>query len=488
MHRFLVPLLALLALSAGALPAQEASSFSSVLSELEKIRTEPGMRTAAIGFCMVAVDAADDSEAVGYCMDTSLIPASTMKAITTATANELLGADFRFETKLQHTGTIRDDGTLLGDLIVRGGGDPTLGSSGIADTFAKWRNVLAEAGIRRIEGAIVGDGSVFGTKRVPDTWQWNDMGNYYGAGACGLTFHENQFFCTFRTIREGLKATLVGTDPRLPDIHFFNEMRVGPPGSGDKGRIYGAPYGNVFYLRGSLPANGGTYTIKGALPDPARFCARAFTKDLAAHDIPVSDPPTTARLLHAAGKTLGKRTDLHVQRSGPLGPLLKRTNHKSHNLRAECIHRMIGLAVRSDGSTESASKAVRTHWADRGIDMTGFFMDDGCGLSRSNAVTARQMALILRHAANAEGFEAFYDSLPVAGRSGTLRSLGRGSAAEGRVHAKSGTLDRIKNYAGYVNARSGRRYAFALFINNYSGNVWDVKSRIVRAWNRIVAE
>jgi D-alanyl-D-alanine carboxypeptidase/D-alanyl-D-alanine-endopeptidase (penicillin-binding protein 4) len=119
--------------------------------------------------------------------------------------------------------------------------------------------------------------------------------------------------------------------------------------------------------------------------------------------------------------------------------------------------------------------------------MTGFFMDDGCGLARANTVTPRQMALILYHAAKGDSFDTFYSTLPVAGRSGTLRSIGGGSASEGRIVAKSGTIDRVRNYAGYVNTRSGKRYAFALFVNNYSGDLGTVKSQIVRVWNRMVA-
>ena len=176
------------------------------------------------------------------------------------------------------------------------------------------------------------------------------------------------------------------------------------------------------------------------------------------------------------------------QTSDSYGSIMRVTNQKSDNLKAECIHRMIGLERRKSGTTLAAAKATTDYWSAKGIDMTGFFMGDGCGLSRSNTVTPRQMTLILYHAAKfekAEEFEKFYDSLPISGRTGTLRSIGGGSAAEGRVHAKSGTLDRIKCYSGYINARSGKRYAFTIFVNNYSGSLSGVKSRIVRVWSKM---
>tara|TARA_R110002096_G_scaffold200639_13_gene384746 strand:+ start:528 stop:1985 length:1458 start_codon:yes stop_codon:yes gene_type:complete len=468
--------------------SQAQSSFETAIREVRQIQTEAGMKTASIGFCVIPLNAASENDARGFQADTGLIPASTMKAVTTATAIDILGPEFRFKTMLQYIGTIDADGVLKGDVIVKGGGDPTLGSSQIVNTFAKWQAALAEAGIRKIDGRVIGDASIFGTKLLPDTWQWNDMGNYYGAGASGLTFHQNQFFCTFRTSSVGSEATLIGTDPRLPGIEFFNEMRVGSAGSGDNGYIYGVPYGKVFYLRGTVPAGNSSFTIKGSLPDPAFFCARAFTKHLNQREFEVTGEPSTIRLLEAAGTQVSQtRETILVQQSDSLASIMVLTNHKSVNLRAECIHRMNGVEGRGNGTLDDAAKATEQHWAGKGIDMDGFFMADGCGLSRSNTVTARQMALILYHAAKSENFQPFYDSLPVAGRSGTLRSIGQGSLAEGRIQAKSGTLDRIKNYAGYVNAQSGQRYAFALYINNYTCELWDVKAKIVRVWNKLVA-
>lgn len=456
-----------------------------VISELEKIQNESATKTASIGFCMVPLDG-DPSDATGYHIDTGLIPASTMKAITTATAVAVLGPEYKFKTELQLAGVLGEDGTLTGDVVVRGGGDPTLAESGISNTFAKWKAALTEKGVKKIEGSVVGDQSIFDTRRVADSWQWNDFGNYYGAGACGLTFHQNQFFCRFDPGSVGAEAKFIGTDPKLPGVEFINEMKTGTSSSGDQGYIYGAPYGKIFYLRGSVPA-GGTFTIKGALPDPAFFCARAFTKYLDDNGIEVTGEPTTDRLMKIAGESLSAREVVHEIESSSLEDILVLTNHKSNNLRAECIHRMIGVEKENDGSIDAACDAVTGYWESKGIDMTGSYVADGSGLSRSNIVTPRQMALILYHAAKDENFEAFRKSLPVAGQSGTLRSIGRGSAADGRIRAKSGTIGRVKCYSGYADARSGKKYAFAIFINNYSGSSTTVKSQIVRVWSKMMS-
>jgi D-alanyl-D-alanine carboxypeptidase/D-alanyl-D-alanine-endopeptidase (penicillin-binding protein 4) len=473
----LPPLLLLLAAAADT----RAATVEEVIAKVESVAGESDLRTALVGFCLVELGA-DPKTAVGFRMDDGLVPASTMKAITTATANELLGPEYRFVTELQTTGPLDEDGTLRGELVVRGGGDPTLAASALDATYAKWKAALLEAGIKRVEGPVVGDASVFGTALTPDTWQWNDLGNYYGAGACGLTIHQNLFYATFRTPSTGARAPLAGTNPKLPGHEFYNEMRVGAAGSGDNGYIYGDPYGSLLTFRGTVPAGSGSFTIKGALPDPALFCARTFTDYLNGNGLPVSGEPTTDRILAMEGKEIGARKTIHEQSSPPLSSLILTTNHKSDNLMAECIHRAVGLEAKGAGTTSAAAEAVRSHWAARGIDMTGFYMGDGCGLSRANTVTPRQIALILHAADGHERFETFRASLPVAGRSGTLKSIGGGTAAEGRIRAKSGTMDRIRNYAGYLEARSGKRYAFALFVTNYPGDLAGVKAKIVRVW------
>ncbi len=462
-----------------------AGTVEEVVAEFSRIASQPVFRTTLTGFCLIELKANLDT-ATGYQMDTPLVPASTMKVITTAAANEILGPNFRFETELQTTGSLDDAGVLQGDVILRGGGDPTLGADGTDEIFLRWETALREKGVKKITGSVVGDASIFGSPLIPDSWQWGDLGNYYGAGACGLSVLRNSFRAVFSTPAAGRQAPLLRTEPELPRIQIFNEVRVGAAGSGDQGYIYSDPYGSVITLRGTVPAGAATFSIKGSLPDPARFCAERFAEYLVRKGIPVSGGGTTERLLTAEGREIGARMTLDSLPSEPLSTILVTTNLRSDNLKAESIQRMIGVKLKGKGDPATSAQAVTDYWTGRGVDMVGSVLSDGCGLSRANAITPRQMASILRIAADHEHFSTFYDSLPIAGRSGTLRSIGGGTAAEGRIHAKSGTMGRVRNYVGYVNARSGRKFAFALFFTNYTVDSITVKSKIVSVWNAMV--
>ncbi|MEM1059984.1 MAG: D-alanyl-D-alanine carboxypeptidase/D-alanyl-D-alanine-endopeptidase [Verrucomicrobiota bacterium] len=440
---------------------------SAVEAEAERLKAKSAWKSATVGVCLVRVS--DGQVVASYNADASLVPASTMKAVTTASGLELLGPDFRFETKLALAGTVDENGTLDGDVVIVGGGDPTLGEGDLYGPVSQWRAALEKAGIKKVTGRIVADQSAWETALIPRSWVWEDIGNYYASGACALNYHANEYRLNFAPGRTGAIARFTSTSPRVEGVTFFNEMRTGAPGSGDQGYVFGAPYSDVRYLRGTVPGGRSSFSIRGSLPDPPLFLAGFFKKYLEGKGIAVEGEATTSRLLAADGEKVPTGEVLDTRRSSTLGALIRKTNHDSVNIRAEAILKAIGKEVKQDGSTKAGAAAVTAHWKAQGVALAGFDMADGSGLSRVNLLSARQLAGLMRAMAQSEHFDAFYQSLPVAGRSGTLRSIGGGTAAEGRVVGKSGTINRIKCYTGYVNGRSGTRYAFAILVNNYAG-------------------
>lgn len=447
-----------------------------VKAQADKISQSTDLKHAQWGF--VLMDATTGAVLQDVNGAATLVPASTLKTVTSGAALGILGEDYTFKTNLEHDGTITD-GVLKGNVYIRGGGDPTLGSSryswgtDMKGVLGIWVEQLRKKGIRSIEGQVIGDAEVFEEGMLPATWNWGDIGNYYGAGACGLSFIENSYEVFFKSNgKVGGPAEFLRTEPEIPGIQFINEMKTGAAGSGDNGYIYGAPFTDLRYLRGTIPAGGTEFSIKGSIPDPALFAAQCLKHALDSAGIAVAGKAETVRRLRLEGKYAAPaRTVIHVHQSPALKDILYWLNKKSINLYAEHLLKAVGFAKYRDGSVESGAKAIADYWAAKGVDIGGMHLHDGSGLSRYNGVTPMQLTKMLQVNAQQQYFDAFYNSLPIAGLSsdpGTMRSMCTNTAAANNVRAKSGFISRVRCYTGYVSTKSGRRLCFAMMANNYT--------------------
>lgn len=449
---------------------------------IERLAKDPAMRSASWG--VAVVDVRTGQLLASHDPHRSLTTASTMKAITTATALEVLGPDFRFETVLAYDGEIKDS-VLNGNLYLIGDGDPTLGSDRLGEAYslesvlAAWVAAIKQAGISRVAGAVVGDASLFSTQMTPAKWPWEDMGNYYGAGSAGLNIHENYYRLDFRSKRPGTRTDVLRTVPAMDNLTFVNEVLAGPSGSGDNAYIYGAPYTPLRYLRGTIPPNRSSFSIKGSVSDPPLTAATWLREELLNCGISVYGEPITQRQLWATGEIpMMERTALHTLRSAPLSEIVEATNMRSINLYAEALAKRLAVKLDREGSTVDAVEAIEAHWRKRGVDLRGITLRDGSGLSPGNGVSALQMAHILAKAAQGSGKEALYASLPVAGRSGTLSGMLKGTAAEGILRAKSGFISGVRAYTGYVDIKEGQRVAFAMIANHYNCSAGAMRSKL----------
>lgn len=407
----------------------------------------------------------------GYNSKTCLPPASTMKLFSTATSLTLLGKDYRPKTVLYYQGDVKDS-TLYGKIIIKGFGDPTLGSmyfsNSLDSTFSTWRKALQAKGIARLNGEIMVDGSQFGYHGNPDGWSWGDMGNYYGAGPSGVCMYDNMLNYFFRTSAAGTPTSLIRTEPAYYELEFFNQVIAGNVNN-DNSYIFGAPFSNVRFGTGTLPANQREFKVKGSLPDPELALGRAFRDFLVAYNFGVEGEIETARQILWGGKlVIYDWGAIQVIETAPhtLLEIATLTNHKSINLFAEQLVCLTGLELKHEGTTEAGLDVMENYWKSK-IDWNGIRITDGSGLSRSNAVSASQFCDLLGFMYQSQ-FENFKSTLPIAGKSGTMAGLCKGTSADGRVYAKSGTMNRIKSYAGYVQGKSGNWYSFAVILNNYN--------------------
>ncbi|MCA1756123.1 MAG: D-alanyl-D-alanine carboxypeptidase/D-alanyl-D-alanine-endopeptidase [Bacteroidales bacterium] len=454
-----------------------------ISTPLELFTADSSFRHASLSVCFRDLATGDITEE--YFSDMSVGSASVMKLLTTAVALETLGPSFRFKTTVSYTGTIDAAGTLYGDIIITGGGDPALGSdhfsSHYGDFISEWCRQIKAAGIRRINGNITGDGSLFGFSPAPGGWSWSDLGNYYGAGAHALSVYDNMFRIHLRSGETGTAPVITATEPEIPGFRVTSHLTA--MGTSDRGYVYSIPYSESAYILGTIPPNRDDFVLKASLPDPPLLAAINLFNALKESGTEITGRPVTLRESERNGGSTApeKRNLIYTTLSPTLIELITITNRESINLYAENILRGIELADGIPGTAVVADSAIQMVYRfleENGIESSGLFMDDGSGLSRYNAITASVITDFLCHIKSRGRYgELFYSSLPAAGRDGTLRPYFRDPVFAGRMVAKSGTSTRIRNYAGYIKTFSGKEYAFAVLVNNYEGTVADVSEK-----------
>lgn len=403
----------------------------------------------------------------------SLTPASTIKAITSGTALDILGEDFRFETHLQYSGEIDENGVLQGDVYIKGGGDPSLGfmrhdiSTKLETQLVHWVKAIQNQGIKSINGNIIGDATIFETATVSPKWIWEDLGNYYGAGASGLNIHENKYNLIFKSgAKEGDPTEIIKTIPKLEGVKFINEVTTGAPKSGDQAYIYCAPFADLIFVRGTVPPGQTEFYIKGSVPDPAKYASYSLKRKLVDRGVPVSGEETTMRLLNGNADKNATRKTIHTTYSPNLERMVYWGNKKSINLYMEALLKMIGRKKYGHGSTHNGIKAIKAYWRHKGVNINGFFMEDGSGLSPMNSITTQQFTEILSGLYKTDAFPHLLQSMSTLGGATNLK-------------AKSGYITRVRGYVGYSENSCGDPLAFAILVNNFEGSRTNVKYKMI---------
>ncbi len=460
---------------------------SSIQSAANQFANDPVLKHGSVSFVVIDLETGKPIAAINS--DLTLPTASTAKLFSTATALDILGPDYRPSTKIYHDGFIDSTGTLYGNVWVKGGGDPALGSKYFTNETTKrdflksWVNTLKVAGIKRIEGSIIADASDFGYSGAPDGWNWVDMGNYYGAGPSGLSLFDNLLEFHFTTGAAGAKTRITKIQPEVPDLEVHNYVLSSTKG-GDNAFIYGAPYSMDRFVTGTLPMNQSDFVIKGSMPDPEYQMAYELKKELVASSVDVMGDSKAARQFESHVPDKLGLTLITLYGGEKLIDVITETNMRSVNLFAEHMLNLIAYEKTGFGSTDAGLKTLDTYWKSK-INTDGLHVNDGSGLSRTNAISANHYAQLLSYMHKSKYAAEFKKSLPIAGVSGTLKSVCKDQAAQNRMYAKSGTMNRIKSYAGYIDGKSGKKYAFALIANNYSCSSTALKQKMEAVFNAI---
>ncbi len=454
-------------------PASKAQSIDSLgLGKLSdavvELQNSELMRNGTMSFCLKSTR--DGRTVVGLNHQHSIPSASILKLITTATVLSALGGDYTYKTYLEYDGQIVRD-TLQGNLYLRGTGDPSLGSDrfkgypGSAELLTRWTNTIRRAGIKYVQGQVVADPTFFDEKGLADTWVWGDLGNYYGAGIRGLNFNENLYRISFRAGRDfGDPTEVLGIVPALPYLQITNLVTTGEAGSGDQVYIYTSPLGNVVRLTGTVPRGTSSFTVKGAVPNPAYAAAFLLTASLKVGAIGVAGTPD---VLPISGAVTAPRTVLDQYNSPTLRDLSQQANWWSINLYADAFLKTAGQRLGGKAAFDEAVKSETAYWRAKGADMRGFYVKDGSGLSPTGSLTTQNLTDVLNASAQDKTFTDFYNSIAVLGETGTIRNIGKRTKAAGNVRAKSGSIEGTRAYAGYVVTKAGERLSFAMIAHKY---------------------
>ena len=396
-----------------------------------------------------------------------LAPASCQKVITSAAAFDLLGKNYTYKTDIGYSGNI-EGSSLQGNFYVKASGDPTLGSWRWENTkmdTVKQKIVAAmkAKNLKTMSGYFIIDDSSWSTQATPGGWTWDDMGNYYGAGARGFNWHENQYDLLLKPGKNvGDPVDILGTEPAM-GAYMVNELKTGKAGSGDNSVIYLPEDGMIGHVRGTVPAAVNSFRISGSIPNASSMFISTMEMFFISNDIRLND------------KSRSISVSLEPKRKMPadakilltlVSPTLDSINYwflqKSVNLFGEALVKTIAYEKTGFGSTDTGVNIIKDFWKERGIERSALHIIDGSGLSPANRVTSNALVTVMQYARNQNWFASFYNALP----------------SQNNIKMKSGYIGGVRSYTGYIKSGSGNEYTFAFIINNYDGDPGPVREKM----------
>lgn len=417
-------------------------------------------------------------------------PASNMKLYTIAAALDRLSPDFRFTTSVQAPAKPDTDGTIRGDLTIYGRGDPSIAArfnngdyyKGIDDLATR----IAAAGVKRVEGDLVGDESYFTGPQFGSGWEWEDLTWYFGAEVSPLTVNDNALDLFIKPGQVGSSA-LVTTGPIDPLLITVNRAVTVAKGTRRNLTIYRGLGENILEISGTIPVDDKGYTGGIAISHPALLFIQMLRAALAQHGVTVTgklrttdgrpERTTIPRPANAAVQTSGPRVEITNMQSPPMSVVAAQTLKPSQNLYAELVLRTLGkssAAAAPDANSDSERtsedaglEVVKAFLKEAGLSPDTLVLSDGSGLSRNDMITAEGTVQLLTYMSRQKYATVWRDALPIAGVDGTLRNRMKGTPAENNLRAKTGSLSSASSLSGYVTSASGENLVFSIMVNNY---------------------
>lgn len=428
----------------------------------------------------------------------AFMPASNMKLYSTSAALDTFGPGFKIKTSIYATKPARA-GTLRGDLIFYGRGDPNLSARFDKDDPARYNDhvpadtitaiesladQIKASGVRIITGNLIGDDSFFAGDLIGPGWEWDDLEFYYGAEVSALTVNDNCLSFTITPAKKLGEKPVIATQPQTAYIKVINNAKTVE--SGPLRIRFNRPLdSNTVEFYGSIPQTTAKHQVNVAIHDPARYAATLLKEALARRKIRVLGKITRIDAQARVAKPFdeSKLTEIASVESQPISELIKVVNKESQNLHAELMLRLLGA---SDGQHElddfghpkstiaRGNEARRQFLQKAGVDVVPLSLRDGSGLARQDLVTPRSTVRLLEFMLAHPHINVFRESLPIAGVDGTLERRMRDTVAANNLRGKTGTLSYVNALSGYITTKHGQVVVFSMMGNNYTGPGRDV--------------
>ncbi|HYE66749.1 MAG TPA: D-alanyl-D-alanine carboxypeptidase/D-alanyl-D-alanine-endopeptidase, partial [Pyrinomonadaceae bacterium] len=461
--------------SASAAVASAPKSVAALQARIAGLMQQPQLAPAMLAVKVVSLDTGRTLYEENA--NKLLRPASNMKIYTVAAALDRLSPDYRFKTSAYASAPPDAAGTLRGDLIIYGRGDPSIAArfnngdyyKGIDDFAAR----IAASGIKRVEGDLIGDETYFNGPALGSGWEWDDLQWWYGAEVSALSVNDNSVDLFVKPGAAVGTPCTVTTGPITPLVSITNRTTTAPRGTKRELAVYRGLGENLIEVSGSLPLDDAGYTGSVAVSRPALLFIYMLRSSLAQRGVTITGRSRTLDVRARAGIPLETSTLLELAslQSPPLSIIAAQTMKPSQNLYTELLLRTLGKVAGNSGahrtSEEAGIEVVKTFLREAGVDPSGIIITDGSGLSRNDMVTAGATLQLLTYMSRHRYAKAFLETMPIAGVDGTLKNRLKGTAAENNVRAKTGTLSSAASLSGYVTSAAGERLVFSIMANNY---------------------
>jgi D-alanyl-D-alanine carboxypeptidase/D-alanyl-D-alanine-endopeptidase (penicillin-binding protein 4) len=406
-------------------------------------------------------------------------PASNSKLYTVALALQRLGTDYRIRTSLYSDARPDEAGTLKGDLVLYGRGDPTINARLNGGNFFKALAPLVaavtNAGVKQITGGIVGDETYYRGPGYGSGWVWEDLENYYGAEISALTINDNYIQATVKPGDQPGAPCKLSLSPPTSYLTLSNQTQTIEKGGRRRIHFYRPLGENVLYVLGQMPMEEPAFTDDVTMHDPAAFFAACFKEALEKAGVSVAGRARSVNWLNTPSHpaTCSNLVELGFVESLPMSDMAREVAKPSQNLYTDLLLAQVGEQARAadtrpdETSEDLGIRELAKFLTEAGVKRGDTLFEEGSGLGRDNLTTPDATVTLLQYMSRQKSAKAYYDSLPIAGVDGTLRNRMKGTPAAGNLRAKTGTLRWGISLSGYVTTAAGEKLVFSLMLNRY---------------------